>query len=240
MGQAGTDLIVSLQQVARAITAVGQTVWRPWWEIWGPPFLSLGITALGWWVVVKSNQRNNQHLMRLQDEELARGRILDALDGYLSFLGDAEDPSMILWRDRALLEQQLTAEAYASKGMEASAPNRTAGKLAFASVVFSDSRESRWIGVLHREAWTYKMHQDITDQVTTLESCHKEIMTALIGFVREQVSADRKDGVTKSSLLNCERDVESVGAIARQRKRVDSLYEAVSNLDSSRHVTIRR
>lgn len=240
MSEVGTQLVITLQQISRTIAAVGQSVQRSWWEMYGAPILSMVITVAGWIIIVRVNRVSNENLVELQRRDLAINRILDALDGYLGFLDDAEDPSNVLWRDRTLFDHEATIEECKGEGGAAKFLNANAGRLAFASVVLSDSRRSRWIDVLRREAWTFKMHQYIVEQVATLEGFHNDLVSDLVKFEREQLFPEKKEKTAEPSLLSCKRDNESVKAIALQRKRVTFLYEALNQLDSSRHDTTRR
>jgi hypothetical protein len=233
MSQLDPRLVSSLQELVLAAKAIGSGLQRSCWEIWGPPLLSIAITALGWWVVVWSNQKNNRNLLELQRRDHAVSRILDALDAYLAFLDDVEDPSRVLWRDQALAVQQIAADRKRLSETGLDSPAANSGTVAPTSLLFSDNRGTRWLEVLLREAWTYNTDKDVPDDIATLEKCHQAIILDLAKDEQQMLLHARTRDSATSSFVAWTREPHSIEVIALQRDGVLKLYTRLSTPDSS-------
>lgn len=226
MSQAETQLMPLLRQLVSAAEGIGQSAYRPYWEIWGPPMLSIVITALGWVVIVWLNQKNNRDLLELQTKELARNRILDALDEYKEFLFDVEDPRRILERDKALYEKWVVQpDEVRPTGVAGLEPTLTISALATLSLV--DPRQFHWRKELDRDSWVFETHPDIPPKVQHLTESHHAIMTDFFNYQLSLKYAIERSEEMGVRFLNTGRDAAHVETIGEQRKAVDSLLAAL-------------
>jgi hypothetical protein len=227
MTQLDPRLISSLQELVLAAKAIGSGMQRSCWEIWGPPMLSIVITALGWLVIVWLNQKNNRDLLELQTKELARNRILDALDEYKEFLFDVEDPRRILERDKALYEKWVVQpDEVRPTGVAGLEPTLTISALATLSLL--DPRQFHWRKELDRDSWVFETHPDIPPKVQHLTESHHVIMTDFFNYQLSLKCAIERSEEMGVRFLNTGRDVAHVETIGEQRKGVDSLLAALS------------
>lgn len=233
MSQIETQLVITLQQVARAIAAVGQSAQRSPLEVWGPPIaaalISMGIAAAGWLAIDRSNQKNNRDLLELQTKELARNRILDALDEYLEYLRDTELPLMVMLREEAVKHRGPIAIFDGFSTQSKSVLDCAAARDTITSLTLFDARETRWIGALHRNSWIYDGDSHVSQQATQLEFAHKAIMADQVEYYKELLSKTDEGEDASLAFLEKGRSAEATERIDGQRERIHTVYTALNS-----------
>jgi hypothetical protein len=221
MSQIETQLVITLQQVARAIAAVGQSAQRSPLEVWGPPIaaalISMGIAAAGWLAIDRSNQKNNRDLVELQTRELARNGILDALDDYRDYLADVRWP-------RAAILRNITAtntEAGSGNGRGATLDPVLISSSITALMMY-DPRETHWRKQLDRNSWVYAGDPALSNGVRRLELDNEQINMDLFAY-RDELLTRLKEG-SAATFLQEERKAESIVTIDGQLDLVSKVH----------------
>jgi hypothetical protein len=227
MSEVETRIAITLQQIARSLVTVGQNVDRSCWEIWGPPLLSIAITALGWWVVVRSNQKNNRDLLQLQAKELGRNRILDALGEYLEYLREIELPLMVMLREQAVKHQGPIPIFDDFSTQSKSVLDCAAVRDTITSLTLFDARATRWIGALHLDSWIFDSDSHVSQQATPLESAHEAIMADQVEYYKDLLSKTDEGEDAALAFLLRDRSAASVKEIQGQRKLVNAMRVAL-------------
>jgi len=230
MTQFETQLVITLQQISRGIAAVGQSMQRSWWQIWGPSLVSGLITVAGWVVLMLVNQKSNKNLLNLQTKELARTRILDAFDEYLEYLSDIEFPNAVFQRDRAARRRHLEQTEGASERYLADLQMDATSVVT--TLAMFDARESRWKTVLDRDLPRLQQGKATETKIRGARLAHSKIMTDLIRYAKDMLTVIDVRENSATGFLTNDRDPGQVSAIEAQKQRIWEIYAALAMLDS--------
>ena len=231
MSQAETQLIITLQEVARTIASLGKTASHSRWDTWGPSLtsaaLSLTITVVGWGVIVRSNKVNNQELLKRQLREVAANRILDALEDYVSFLHDAEFPKFATLHDIIADPAAPGAAVRADAGRPA-APIPMLVRSKVTLLMMFDQRATRWAHVLDRDPSMCDGDQRAQSIVSEMASSQHAIMGDLYQYQEDLDASVEKGKESAEAFVKADRRPEAITRIDDQMKRIDVLRSLVN------------
>lgn len=227
MNEIVVELLSVVHQFATDMKNVVVQLRVPRSDVWGPPIVAAGIGALisivGWILVDRFNRNSNGELLQLQLQELARNRILDALDEYLELLFDMEDPQRVFLREGVLQSEQPLAmtEGVPNSGIMV---NVRALERTIMQLTLFDSRHVRWVNTLNRDSWLFDQDQQMLKQFRESLDRHHEITEGFFQYVEHLRYAVQDGNDIAVRTIQQGRDSPSRKLISLQRQEIISFY----------------